>query len=61
MKKTMGELLKMMSERVGEIETSKAPDMPEDIAAYLRWQGEMHALAGRLARVAEDAPVDSAA
>lgn len=61
MKKTMDELLEMMRERVSEIEASRAEDLPEDIAAYLRWQEELAALRGRLARVAEDAAVDSAA
>ena len=61
MKKTMDELLGMMNERVSEIEASRAPDMPEDVAAYLRWQGELLALRGRIARVADGAVVDSAA
>lgn len=52
MKPTMTELMKMLNERVSEIEASKAPDLPEDIAAYQRWQEELNGLAGRLGALA---------
>lgn len=52
MKPTMTELMKMLGERVSEIEASRAPNMPEDIAAYRRWQAELNGLAGRLGALA---------
>ena len=55
MKPTMDELVKTMMARVAEIEASKAPDLPEDIAAYQRWKGELDAMAVRLGRLAEEA------
>ena len=55
MRPTMNELVKMLDERISEIEASKAPDMPEDIAAYLRWQGELSDQAARLGTLAADA------
>ena len=58
MKPTMNEIIQMLTVRVSEIEASKAPDMPEDVEAYLRWRGELHALAQRLGALAADAGSD---
>ena len=58
MKPTMNEIIQMLTVRVSEIEKAKAPDMPEDIAAYRCWQGELNGLAVRLGALAADAGSD---
>ncbi|MEK9724870.1 MAG: hypothetical protein VW405_15490 [Rhodospirillaceae bacterium] len=54
MRPTITELMKMLDERISEIQASKAPDMPEDIAAYQRWKGELEAMARRVGALAAD-------
>lgn len=59
MKPTTDELVKALGKRVSEIEVSRAPDMPEDIAAYRRWQEELNGLAQRLGALAANADVEA--